>query len=428
MRERGKKLYQKTVLNNGLRVVTRTMPKTQSVSICIFVAVGSRYETDSQAGISHFVEHMLFRGTERRPTSRDISEAVERVGGILNGGTDRESTMFWCKVACQHFTLALDVLSDMILNSKLSTDDIEKERQVIIEEINMSNDEPSSRVGNLVEELLYSGNSLGRDIIGSKKTVSAITRDDLAKYIAARYKPASTVVSIAGGLEHKDAVEAVERCFGAWRNVGRTSPPKPYIEKTAKRVAIERRDIEQTHLCLAFPGLSIFDPQRFTIDMMNVVLGCGMSCRLFSEVRDKLGLAYNVQSFSDHLWDTGSFIVYAGVDTAKAELALEAIIKQLQRFCWEPLSCEELTKAKEMSKGQMVLRLEDSRHMAGWLGGQEVRTGRILTVKEVSFLVDAVTIDDIQKLAEQLVDISRFRLSVVGPQKKVAPLKKLVGA
>lgn len=421
-------MYQKTVLTNGLRVISETMPQTHSASICIFVGVGSRYETNARAGISHFVEHVLFRGTEKRPTSRDISEAVEGVGGVLNGGTDRESTVYWCKVARPHFEMALDVLSDMLLNSKLDAEDIEKERQVIIEEINMCYDSPSSKVGIIIEKLLWPKDSLGRDIAGTKKSVSATSRQDLLDYIQEQYIPSSTVVSVAGSVEHNEVVAAVKKCLGRWTGSGQRPGHRSFREHEADRVGIETRDIEQTHMCLALPGLSLFDPQRFTLDMMNVILGEGMSSRLFCEVRDKLGLAYSVQSYVDHLKDAGSLIVYAGVDTSKARLALEAIIKELIRFKKETISPAELTKAKEMSKGQLALRLEDSRHVAGWLGGQETLTGRILTLDDVNAIVDGVKAEDIKHLAHNLIDRSKMRLAVVGPLQKSEPLRKLVEA
>lgn len=421
-------MYRKTVLDNGLRIISETMPQTHSASICIFVGVGSRYETNARAGISHFVEHVLFRGTGKRPTSRDISEAIEGVGGMLNGGTDRESTVYWCKVARPHFEMALDVLSDMMLNSRLEPDDIEKERQVIIEEINMSYDAPSSKVGLIIEKLLWPADPLGRDIAGTKKSVSSISRADLVEYIKKRYNPSTTVVSVAGNIEHEEVVSAGKNCFGAWTEAGRCPPFRAFRSREAERVEIETRDIEQTHMCVALPGLSLFDSRRFTLDMMNVILGEGMSSRLFSEVRDKLGLAYSVQSYVDHLKDTGSFIVYAGVDTSKARKALDAVIKELLRFKKETVSPAELTKAKEMSKGQLALRLEDSRHVAGWLGGQEILSEKILTLEDVNAIVDGVTAADIKTLARELIDPLKMRLAVVGPDQESAPLKKLVGA
>ncbi len=419
-------MYQKSVLDSGLRIISETMPQTRSASICIFVGVGSRYETNARAGISHFVEHVLFRGTPKRPTSRDISEAIEGVGGMLNGGTDRESTVYWCKVARPHFEMALDVLSDMMLNSKLEPDDIEKERQVIIEEINMSYDSPSSKVGLIIEKLLWPSDPLGRDIAGTKKSVSSISRGDLTDYIRKQYNPSTTVISVAGNVEHAEVVAAVKNCFGGWTGPGRCPPFKAFRAHEGERVEIETRDIEQTHLCVALPGLSLFDPRRFTLDMMNVILGDGMSSRLFSEVRDKLGLAYSVQSYVDHLKDTGAFVVYAGVDTSKAGNALEAVIKELIRFKKETVSSAELFKAKEMSKGQLALRLEDSRHVAGWLGGQETLSGRILTLEDVDAIVDRVTAKDIKTLANELIDPLKMRLAVVGPKQNTEALKKLV--
>jgi predicted Zn-dependent peptidase len=419
-------LYQKTVLKNGLRVVTETMPQTHSASICIFLGVGSRYETDARAGISHFIEHVLFRGTEKRPTSRDISEAIEGVGGVLNGATDRESTVYWCKVARPHFDMAFDVLADMLLHSKLEPDDVEKERTVIIEEINMSYDAPSSKVGLIIEKLLWPRTPLGRDIAGTKKSVSSISRDDLLKFISSQYLPSNTVVSIAGNVTHAEAVKAVNKCLGVWTGAGQRPGFTPYQERLLERVEIEQRDIEQTHMCIALPGLSLADPARFTLDMINVILGEGMSSRLFAEVRDKLGLAYSVQSYVDHLADTGSFIVYAGVDTAKAALALEAIIHQLMRFRTERVSDQELTKAKEMTKGQLLLRLEDSRNVAAWLGGQEITRGSILTVEEVVERVDAVTSADIKKLAASLIARKKMRLAVVGPKQDGDKLRRQI--
>ncbi len=419
-------MYQKTVLKNGLRVISETMPHTHSASICIFLGVGSRYETNAVAGISHFIEHVLFRGTKKRPTSRDISEAIEGVGGILNGATDHETTVYWCKIARPHFDMALDVLSDMLLHSKLVPGDVEKERTVIIEEINMTYDTPSSKVGLIIEKLLWPASPLGRDIAGTKKSVSSITRQDLLGFMSNHYSPSNTVISIAGNVEHSDAVKAVQNYLGAWTGHGQRPRFRAYREKPAERVEIEKRDIEQTPICLALPGLSFSDPSRFTLDMLNVILGEGMSSRLFAEVRDKLGLAYSIQSYVDHLADAGSLIVYAGVDTAKSALALEAVIHQLMRFKTERVSEAELTKAKEMTKGQLMLRLEDSRNVAAWLGAQEITRGNILTVEEVVAKVDAVTTTGVKKLASELIDRGKMRLAVVGPEQDEKKLRKQI--
>ena len=279
-------MYQKTTLDNGLRLITANMPHTQSVAIGFFIGAGSRYETDAHAGISHFIEHLCFKGTSKRPTSREISTAIEGVGGILNGGTDKELTVYWCKVAKPHFHLALEVLVDMLLNSRFAPGDIEKERQVIIEEIHMSNDSPSQRVGMLIDELLWPQHPLGRDIAGSKESVNAISRDMLSGYLAGHYQPGNTVISVAGDIQQLEVVSAVNQALSNWSKQQPHPEYPAYQENMFKRLQIEERDTEQVQLCLALPGLPLLHPRRFALDLLNVVLGEGMSSRLFTEIRD----------------------------------------------------------------------------------------------------------------------------------------------
>jgi len=419
-------LYQKTTLDSGLRVITATMPHTRSVSICVFIGVGSRYEADDKAGVSHFVEHLVFRGTHKRQTAREIAEAIEGVGGILNGGTDRETTVYWCKVAQPHFSLALDVLTDMLLHSRFEPQDMEKERQVIIEEINMSYDSPSQRVSLLIDELLWPDHPLGRDVAGSKKSVAAITRDAMLDYLQGLYLPSNTVVSVAGNIKHQKAVAAVRQFMGDWTSHEQPSGYTAYREQPAERLRVEKRDIEQAHLCLALPGLSLFHPKRFTLDLLNVILGEGMSSRLFCEIRDRLGLAYSINSFVEHLYDTGSIIIYAGVEPKNLQLAIRVILEQLSLLKEAMVSESELSKAKELAKGRLLLRMEDSRNVAGWMGGQEILTGRILSVDQVLSIVDAITADDIRELAQKLMVASQLRLAVVGPVAKDEPLEELL--
>jgi len=418
-------LYQKVTLDNGLRLVTATMPHTRSVSIGFFIGTGSRYETETQAGVSHFIEHLYFRGTAKRPTASEISTAIEGVGGILNGGTDKELTVYWCKVAQPHFHLALDLLVDMLLNSRLDPADIEKERQIIIEEINMSNDSPSQRVALLIDELLWPGHPLGRDIAGSKESVGAITRNTLLGYLAGQYQPGNTVVSIAGDIRHREAVTAINQFLGNWRNQQSRPGYSAYQEQRVRRLRIETRDMEQVHLCLALPGLSLLHPKRFQLDMLNVVLGEGMSSRLFTEIRDKLGLAYSINSYVDHLLDTGSFIIAAGVETKNLRVVIQAILEQLSRL-GEIIPEAELVKAREFSKGRLFLRLEDSRSVTGWMGGQEILTGRIFSIDEVVSIIDAITAEELQRLAQELLVGDKLRLTVVGPVPQDEPLEELL--
>ena len=418
-------MYQKTTLDNGLRLITNTMPHTHSVSICIFIGVGSRYETETKAGISHFIEHLCFKGTPERATAKEISEAIEGVGGTLNGGTDKELTIYWSKVARPHFPLALDVLVDMLLHSKFDPEDIERERQVIVEEINMSKDSPHQQVGMLIDELLWPNHPLGRDIAGSKESVTAITRDMMLDFLAGQYLPDNTVVSIAGDIQHEAVVSIVNQALGKWTNPQPRSGYLAYQEQENPRLRIGNRDTEQTHLCLALPGLPLLHPRRFILGLINVVLGEGMSSRLFLEIRDKLGLAYSIHSSVEHFHDSGAITVYAGVEHKNLAVAVKAILEQLS-LLKEPVSESELSRAKELSKGRLLLRMEDSRAVAGWAGGQEVLTGRILSVDQVVSIIDAITAEEMQQLAQELLTGSQLRLAVVGPVTSSEPLEGLL--
>jgi len=418
-------LYQKTTLDNGLRVITETMPHTRSVSICIFIGVGSRYETERQAGVSHFIEHLMFKGTPRRTTAKEISMAIEGVGGIINAGTDKELTVYWCKTAQPHFSLALDVLSDILLHSKFNPDDIESERRVIIEEIHMEKDSPSQLVNLLIDELLWPGHPLGRDIAGDGDSVAGISRKMMLDYLGHQYLPSNTVVSIAGALKHREMVDTVNQALGGWTDRQPRPGYKAYRERPFPRLNVESKDTEQAHLCLGLNGLPLLHPQRFVLDLLNVILGEGMSSRLFTEIRDRLGLAYSIHSYVDHFLDTGAITVYAGVEPKNLPVTIKAILEQLSRLK-EPVPEAELRKAKELAKGRLLLRMEDSRNVAGWMGGQEILTGRILSVDQVTSILDAITTEELGKLAKELLVDSQLRLAVVGPVAEDEPLEKLL--
>ena len=418
-------MYQKITLNNGLRIITCPMPHTRSVSVCIYIGTGSRYESELQAGVSHFIEHLCFRGTEKRLSAKEISGAVEGVGGVLNGGTDKELTVYWCKVAQPHFQLALDVLADMVLHSRFEKKDIEKERQIIVEEISMSKDAPNQLVGMILDELLWPDHPLGRDVAGTNKSVAAMTREQMLDYMDNEYSPANTIISLAGNIQQDEAVNEVNKVLGKWENRKKRLDYLPYLELKNPRLKVENKETEQTHLCLALPGVSLQDPRRFTLDLMNVILGEGMSSRLFLEVRDKMGLAYNIHSYLDHFQDSGALTVYAGVHPKKLEISISAILEQLT-LLKEKVSDEELTKAKELSKGRLLLRMEDSRSVAGWVGGQEVLNGSILDVEEVVAIIDKVTAEEIRAVAKDLLIGDKLRLSVVGPVKSHGHLENLL--
>jgi len=418
-------MYNKTVLDNSLRVITSTMPHSRSISIAFIAGAGSCYENQDEAGISHFSEHLYFKGTQRRPTAKEISQDIEGIGGIINGGTDKEATIFWCKVASSHFSIALDVLSDLLLNSRFDAEDMEKERQVIIEEINMNLDLPQHRVGMLIDELLWPQQPLGREVIGDKETVTSTTREQLLSYIAHRYVPNNIVISIAGDIQHEQALSQIEPLLGKW-SAGKLSTN--YItddKQTNPRLRIESKDGKQAHLCLAVHGFPRSHPQRFILDLLNIVLGGGMSSRLFTEIREHKGLAYDIHSYVEHFLNSGSFTVYAGVDPKKLKTAIVAIIEELSKLKQE-ITSNELTRAKELSKGRLQLRLEDSQNMALWLGGQELLTQQILDIDEVISIVDAITTSDLKQVAEELLANEKLSLAIVGPVKKEESLLELL--
>jgi predicted Zn-dependent peptidase len=416
-------MFNKAVLDNGLRVITSPMPHSRSVCLAVLVGTGSCYESKDQAGISHFAEHLFFKGTQRRPTSKEITQDVEGVGGIINGGTDKELTVYWCKVAGPHFSIALDVLSDILLNSRFDSQDIDKERQVIMEEINMNLDIPQQRVNMLIDELLWPEQPLGREVIGYRETVSLLTRDQLLDCLSRRYMPNNTVVSIAGNIQHEEAMTQIEPMFGKWAPGKLTAGYATNDQQTEARLRIEPKDIEQAHLCLAVHGFSHSHPQRFTVDLLNTVLGGGMSSRLFMEIRERRGLAYDIHSYTEHFLNSGSFGIYAGVDPGKTQTALAAILEELSKVR-QGIAASELTRAKELSKGRLYLRFEDSQNVALWYGSQEILLQQILDIDDVISIVDAITIDQLQEVARKILTDGGLNLAVTGPSEEASLLNK----
>jgi len=328
-------------------------------------------------------------------------------------------------VAQPHFTLALDVLVDMLLHSKFDPQEIDRERQVIIEEINMSKDSPSQQVDMLIDELLWPNHPLGRDTAGSKESVAAISRATMLDYLQSQYQPDNTVVAIAGNIQQQEAVTTVSQALGSWTKQQPRSGYSAYKEQQNPRLQVERREIEQAHLCLALPGLPLLHPKRFTLDLLNVILGEGMSSRLFTEIRDKLGLAYSIHSYVDHLLDSGSVTVHAGVEPKNLPTIIKAILEQLSQLK-KPVPESELSKAKELSKGRLLLQMEDSRNVAGWLGGQEILMERILNPDEVISIIDAITAEELKQIAQEIIAGNKLRLAVVGPVASDEPLEELL--
>lgn len=418
-------MYQRSVLGNKLRILTSTMSHTRSAAITICVGAGSRYESSDMAGVSHFIEHLPFKGTKNWPTAQKVSEAIEGVGGVLNASTDREMTVFWCKVAGLHFRSSLSLMLDMMLNPLLDPVEVEKEREIIQEELRMTYDQPTYRVDLLIDEALWPDQAMGRDVGGTPESVANISQDSIREYMHRQYNPANTVVAVAGNIEHQEVVDMIEEATGNWK------PQEPldwepvvdgYHEPV---VRIEQRHTDQAHMCLALPGLALEDPDRYNLAMLNVVLGDGMSSRLFLSLREEQGLAYDISSSINHFRDCGSLVVYCGVEPKKSRQAVKCIVEMINGM-HEEVPAHELTKAKEYTKGRLLLRMEDTRVVAGWLASQEMLQDKVATPEEVVQRIDGVKAADMARVAQRLFNPDNLRLAVVGPHRSEALFLKLL--
>src|ERR1700716_3270125 len=346
------------VLPGGAKLVTAPLPERLSSSIVVMVGGGSRLEDDRLAGVSHFIEHLFFKSTHQRPTSKEIADAIEGVGGFINASTDKELTAYWTRVPSEHAELGFDVLFDILSNSKLDPADIERERAVILEELKMYQDQPQDYVQNLFEELMWPGHPLGRDIAGTKDSVSRLTRDDILEYANAQYRLPNVVIGAAGAVDEGDIVELVRPRLTLPAEANGSIPVVAPGPLGGPRVLVRRKRTEQAHICVGMRAYSYLHPDRYVIDLLNTVLGEGMSSRLFLNIRERLGLAYDVHSFSQKHRDTGYLGVYFGVDPKKAAEAVKAVIAELRLLSDRDVIPEELRRAKEFTKGRLRLRLE----------------------------------------------------------------------
>lgn len=414
-------------LDGGARLVTAPMRDRASASLVLMFAVGSRYESDRVGGASHFIEHLFFKGTARRPTAKEIAEAIEGVGGVINASTDKEVTTYWTRVPAQHLGLAVEVLFDIVTNSKLTADDIDRERMVILEELKMYQDLPQDYVHSLFEEVMWPGHPLGRDIGGTLASVSAISRDDLVGYIEHHYSLDKLVVSLSGGIQTEAAAELVTAQLKPMLKVesaGYEPAPGP-LDKPD--LAFLSKKTEQAHICLGTRGVSYLDEDRHALDLINTILGEGMSSRLFLEIRERRGLAYDVHSYTSKHRDGGYFAVYAGVDPGKAAETVDAVLAELRKIIDEPVPESELIKAREFTKGRLMLGLESTNAMASWLGQQELLAGRIRPVQEVVDRIDAIDQAEIRRVAKRVLE-QPIQAAVIGPFDSDAIFRSAIGA
>ena len=401
------------------------MPHTRSVSMGIFIGAGSRYESDEIAGVSHFLEHLLFKGTKGWPTAREISEAVEGVGGSMNASTDREMTVLWSKVAEPHFRLALSVLVDMVLNPLLDATEMDKEREVVLEELRMVNDYPTNRLDLLIDEVLWPSQPMGRDVAGTQESVKNITQGQTLDYLRRQYTPSNAVVAVAGDISHAEVVDMLGEAFTEWVPEEAMSWYPVQDGQGTPRIRVEQRKTDQAHLCIGLPGLTLTHPDRYALSLMSVMLGEGMSSRLFLELREKQSLAYDVHSSVNLFRDCGSLTIYCGVEPLKSERAIAAILEQLKSLQHD-IPQGELEKAREMSKGRLLMRMEDSRTVSMWMGAQEMLMGRVQTVDEVVEHIDSVSTDDVERVAGDLIREDRLNLAVVGPYRSDRRFRNLL--
>jgi predicted Zn-dependent peptidase len=414
-------------LAGGAKLVTAAMPERLSASLVLLFGGGSRLEDGRHAGVSHFIEHLFFKGTQQRPTSKEIADAIEGVGGFINASTDKELTAYWTRVPAEHVELGLDVLIDIVSNSKLTPADIERERSVILEELRMYQDQPQDFVQNLFEEIMWPDHPLGRDIAGTEQSVARLTRDDILEYADAHYRLPNLVIGAAGAFGETELLEDVRRRLSLPAEPDGQLIPLPPKPLHSPRVLMRRRRTEQAHICLGVRALSYLHPDRFVLDLMNTVLGEGMSSRLFLNIRERLGLAYDVHSFTQKHRDTGLLGVYLGVDPKQAVSAVNAVVAELQNLCDQELTEEELGRAKEFTKGRLRLELESTNGVAFWLAYQELLIGSIKTIDEEVALVDAITAEDVRRVANEVLR-APIQMAVIGPFAKDVAFRTAVGA
>jgi predicted Zn-dependent peptidase len=408
-------VYERHTLSNGLRVLTAPLPHAQSVACYIMLAAGSRYEDAGNRGIAHFAEHMFFKGTENRPTARDLSMEVDKIGGEFNAFTSKEYTGYYIRCAGEQRDVALDVLVDMLRNSKFDSDEVEREKGVIIEEMNMYVDTPRDYISSVYEELLFGSNPLGWETLGTKETIKAATRQTFLDYLGHWYTPQRMVVGVSGMIGD-DLLPTLEGLLGDMPGNGSGAPVPAQVERSSEpKVRVHRKDSDQANVCLGVPSYPVDHPDRYALQLLGTVLGTGMSSRLFLEVREQRGLAYYVYAFNASFTDAGTLFSQAGVDLQRAEEAVEVIATEFRKLAEEAVPAEELEKARALAKGRFVLQTESPNGLIMFGLRREVLEGRAAEPTEVLAGLDAVTADDLLRVAQDVIGNQGMRLAVIGP-------------
>ncbi len=404
-------MYQKVVLENGTRIAVEEMPGVRSVALGIWVGTGSRYENPAEAGISHLIEHMIFKGTARR-SARQIAEAIESVGGQMNAFTGKEYTCFYARVVDEHLSIAIDVLADMFFSSLFKEDYIEREKKVVQEEIRMYEDTPDEIVHDLFAQMVWSGHPLGRPVIGTMDSVAGLSREAILDYYQRQYCPGNLVLALAGNLAANDAVAALRPLF---EGASAVSPEnRTRIPETRAAVKSIAKPLEQVHFCMGVPGLSQHDDRIYTLQIINNILGGGSSSRLFQKIREERGLVYAIYSYFTAFNDTGLFTVYAGTNADNLRDVLELTWREIDQLLDDGITLEELARTKEQIKGSLLLASESVTHRMHRLGKSEITYNRLISPEEVLQKITAVTREDVLSLARELLSPDRFSITMIG--------------
>jgi predicted Zn-dependent peptidase len=421
-------VFERHVLPTGLRVLTADMPHVGSVTCFVMLAAGSRYETADTRGIAHFAEHMFFKGTERRPTARDIAGEVDAIGGEFNAFTGKEYTGYYIRCAAADRDTALDVLVDMLRHSKFDGEEVDREKGVILEEMNMYFDTPRDYIGSLYEDLLFGDNPLGWETLGRRETVKAATRQTFLDYVGHWYRPDRMVVGVAGNLG-EGLLEKVGELLGDHEGPSEGIPPAADLpDGAAPRVRVHHKTSDQAHLCLGVPSYPLEHPDRYVLQLLSTVLGSGMSSRLFTEVRERRGLAYYVYALNHSYTDAGSLYAQAGVDLNRIDEAVETIATELRRIAEEPVAADELEKARGLAKGRFVLQTEAPQGLILFGLRREVLEGRAPDPAELLEGLDAVTAEDIQRVAGDVIGGRGLNLALIGPFEDAERFERLLAS
>jgi len=419
-------MFQKTTLKSGLRLITVPLKNTNSVTVLILVGTGSKYETKEINGISHFLEHMFFKGTKKRPNTLKIAETLDMVGGEYNAFTSKEVTGFWAKVDNRHLDIALDWISDMFLNSKFDEKEMQREKGVIIEEMNMYLDTPTAYVSELFEKLLYGDQPAGWRIIGEKENILGFNRQKVLDYYKNHYSSSNTVVCVAGDIEPKNVEDKIQNFF---KNIEiREAKEKIKAEELQQKpeIMLHFKKTDQTHFCLGVRAYGLFHPQKTALSLLSIILGGNMSSRLFIKVRERQGLAYYIHTSVDATSDTGYLVTQAGIDHKNLEKSVGLILKEYKDLKNKKITEKELQKAKDYLKGISTLSLESSDSQASFYASQELLEKEILTLEEKFAKIDKVSINDIKKVAEDIFSEKNLNLAVIGPFEEKEKLQHLL--